>query len=237
MSSPENLCFTVAVLWCVVGFGSYYFLGRSNWLNGKFEASCSLLDKQGNQVLLQRMLGLLFPGIFSALIILFLPGKGLTDFGLTFKFAELPPWWSWILIPLILLLAYWTAQTPEILKKYPQIRTHTWTSGILTVSSVSWILFLVGYEFLFRGFVLFASLEIMDPIPAIALNTALYAFAHLYKGPGETFGAIPAGILFCYLTLLTGNIWGALVLHSLMALSNEWFSWKAHPEMSFARAR
>ena len=108
---------------------------------------------------------------------------------------------------------------------------------MIAISGISWILFLVGYEFLFRGFLLQASLGVMETGPAIALNCALYAFAHFYKGPGETFGAIPAGILFCYLTLLTGNIWCAVILHSVMALSNEWFSLKAHPEMSFTRAR
>ena len=237
MIVTENLRFTIAILWCVVGFGNYYFLSKNSTLNSKFESACKHLDDQGNQVLLQRALGLLFLGVLSVLIISLMPGKSVPEFGLSFRFSELPPWWSWLLIPLILILGYFTARTPGNLKLYPQIRANTWTPGILAVSSISWILFLIGYEFLFRGFVLFASLEIMEPVPAIALNTAVYAFAHFYKGPGETFGAIPAGILFCYLTLLTGNIWCAVILHSVMALSNEWFSLKAHPEMSFTKAR
>ena len=73
--------------------------------------------------------------------------------------------------------------------------------------------------------------------PAIALNSALYAFAHFYKGPGETFGAIPVGVLLCYLTIVTGNIWCAVVIHALMALSNEWFSLYFHPEMEIVKAR
>ena len=72
----------------------------------------------------------------------------------------------------------------------------------------------------------------MGPWAAIALNCSLYAFAHFYKGPGETFGAIPLGIMFCYLTLLTGNIWTAVVIHSVMALSNEWFSIRANPDIN-----
>lgn len=237
MTLPENLQFTIAILWCVVGFGSYYFLSKNSALSSTFKSLCRHLDGQGNQVLLQRLLGLLFLGVVSALIILFLPDKSLQEYGFTFQFIKLPPWWSWLLIPLILILGFYTARAPSNLKQYPQIRALAWTPGTLVVSSISWILFLVGYEFLFRGFVLYASLDIMEPVPAIALNAAVYAFAHFYKGPGETFGAIPAGILFCYLTLLTGNIWCAVILHSVMALSNEWFSLKAHPEMSFTKAR
>jgi membrane protease YdiL (CAAX protease family) len=39
------------------------------------------------------------------------------------------------------------------------------------------------------------------------------------------------GILLCYITLHTGNIWSAVIIHSSMALSNEWFSLRSHPNM------
>lgn len=231
--SSENLRFSMAILWSVVGFGTYYFLSNSKACSRRFGNMCRILDKQGNRVLLQRILGFLFLGVVSVLIILFLPHVGIKDYGFSFSFRSALPWWSSLLIPLVLILSYITAPKPGNLEQYPQIRANQWNSGMLALSSVSWIIFLIGYEFLFRGFVLHASLDIMEPVPAITLNTALYAFAHFYKGPGESFGAIPAGILFCYLTLLTGNIWSAVILHSVMALSNEWFSLKAHPEMQF----
>ena len=233
--SPENLRFAIAILWCVVGFGSYYFLSHSASCKRRFGAPCKILDGQGNQVLLQRILGFLFLGIISVLIILFLPKQSLKEYGLSFTFLSTPPWWSWLLIPLILIMGYFAAQKPGNLESYPQIRAKIWTPGMIAISSTSWVLFLIGYEFLFRGFVLHASLDIMDPAPAIALNCALYAFAHFYKGPGETFGAIPVGVMVCYLTMVTGNIWCAVILHSLMALSNEWFSLNFHPEMEIVK--
>ncbi len=235
--SSENLRFGIAILWCVVGFGSYYFLSHSITFKRRFGAPCRILDRQGNHVLLQRILGFLFLGVFSVLIILFLPELSLKEYGLSFTFHAAPPAWTWLLIPLILIMGYFAARKPGNLENYPQIRAKIWTPGMIALSSSSWVLFLVGYEFLFRGFVLHASLDIMDPVPAIALNSALYAFAHFYKGPGEIFGAIPVGILVCYITLSTGNIWGAVILHSIMALSNEWFALRAHPEMLIKKVR
>ena len=229
--SAENLRFSIAILWCVVGFGSYYFLSHNSNYSSRFGIICKILDRQGNQVLIQRMLGFLFLGVLSILIIVVLPDVTLKEYGLTFKFGSAPPWWSWLLIPLILIMGYFAAQKPGNLEQYPQIRAKQWTPGMVALSSVSWVLFLVGYEFMFRGFVLHASLGLMETGPAIALNCALYAFAHFYKGPGETFGAIPVGFLLCYITLITGNIWSAVIIHSVMALSNEWFSLRAHPEM------
>jgi membrane protease YdiL (CAAX protease family) len=237
MSSPEALRFSIAILWWVVGFGSYYFLSKNSTLSGKFGSIIKLLDPQGNQVLLQRALGFLFLGILSVLIISLLPDTSVHDYGLTFHFREPPPAWFWLLFPLALILVFFAARKPGNLEQYPQIRARTWTSSLLLINSLSWILFLVGYEFLFRGFVLYASLAILETGPAIVLNTALYTFAHFYKGPGETLGAIPAGIIFCYLTLLTGNIWSAVILHTVMALSHEWFSLKVHPEMHLTRVR
>lgn len=233
--TPENIRFSSAILWCVIGFGSYYFLSHSKGCTSRFANLCIYLERQGNQVLLQRLLGFLFLGAGSALIIVVWPELRLNQFGLNLHFRSLPPWWLWLLIPAILITGYFAAQKPGNLEHYPQIRAKNWTPSMVLISGASWLLFLVGYEFLFRGLVLFASLDLMEPFPAIALNCALYSFAHFYKGPGETFGAIPVGIILCYITLITGNIWGAVLIHSLMALSNEWFSLRAHPEMKITR--
>lgn len=233
---PENIRFGLAILWCVVGFGSYYFLSHNSAVRSRFGSMCKILDNQGNQVLLQRLLGFLFLGLISLLIILILPDDTLNENGLTLHFLSAPPWWSWLLLPVILITGYFAAQKPGNLEQYPQIRAKHWTPAMVMLSAGSWILFLIGYEFLFRGFVLHASLGLLEPGPAIVLNCALYAFAHFYKGPGETFGAIPVGILLCYITLITGNIWSAVILHSIMALSNEWFSLRAHPEMKISKA-
>lgn len=231
-----DLRFGFAILWCVVGFGIYYFLSHNIAFQRRFGSMCKILDRQGNQVLLQRLLGFLFLGLGSLLIILLLPDDTLSANGLTLHFLSAPPWWSWLLIPLILITGYFAAQKSGNLEQYPQIRAKQWTPAMVLLSSGSWVLFLIGYEFLFRGFVLHASLGLLEPGPAIALNCALYAFAHFYKGPGETFGAIPVGIILCYITLITGNIWSAVILHSIMALSNEWFSLRAHPEMKISKA-
>ena len=159
MTSPENLQFITAILWCVLGFGSYYFLSKNRFLIERFGSFCRIRETQEAQVILQRLLGLFFLGACSVFIIALLPDRELNEYGLSFHFMEAPPWWSWLLIPLILVLGYRAAKTPDNLKQYPQIRTGTWTGSLVAVSSITWIAFLVGYEFLFRGFVLFASLR------------------------------------------------------------------------------
>ena len=234
---PTSTIFIIAVSWCVIGFAGYYFLSNNKAFAERVGSLNRRFDGQGNQVLLQRALGLLFLGILSVLIISLLPGITPGEYGLVFAFQAAPPGWAFLGLLLILVIGFYSAKQDGNLDNYPQIRAKIWTPGMIVISGISWVLFLVGYEFLFRGFLLQASLGIMATGPAIALNSALYAFAHFYKGPGETFGAIPVGVLLCYLSIVTGNIWCAVVIHALMALSNEWFSLYFHPEMEIVKAR
>jgi membrane protease YdiL (CAAX protease family) len=234
--TPDHLQFSIAVFWCIVGFSSYYFLSRNRTVRRWFGTPFRCLDEQGNQVIMQRFLGLMFLGVFSALIISLLPGFNLRDSGLALHFHSAPPWWYWFLFPLILLLGYFAARNKGTIEQYPQIRAKTWTPRMILINNLTWVPFLIGYEFLFRGFLLYASLGLLEPVPAIALNCTLYSLAHFYKGPVETLGAVPLGILLCYITIIKGNIWCAVAIHSVMALSNEWFALRAHPEMKFMKA-
>lgn len=216
--------FIIAMFWAVIGFAAYYFLAHKKSASGKLR-----------EVLAQRYWGVIFMGLVTVLFILLFLKKSPGEFGLGFTFLHAPPWWTFLALPVILIASYFQASSPANLAVYPQVRENTWSRATLIKSALSWIAFLVAYEFFFRGYILYASLELMEPWSAIALNCALYGFAHFYKGPGETFGAIAVGVLLCYLTILTGNIWGAVIIHSVMALSNEWFSLRAHPDMQIIR--
>lgn len=60
---------------------------------------------------------------------------------------------------------------------------------------------------MFRGFLLFSCARVLGVWPAIAINTAIYALAHVPKGKTEGIGAV-VGILFCLITLESGTIRG-----------------------------
>ena len=216
--------FIIALLWAVTGFAAYYFLAHKKAASGTVR-----------EIVAQRSWGVLFLGLASLLIIVLFLKKAPACYGLVFSFLNPPPWWSYLVIPLIITASYFQSASSANLAMYPQIRIEKWSRKLVAISALSWIAFLVAYEFFFRGFLLFASLTVLDPWQAIALNCALYGFAHFYKGPVETFGALMVGVVLCYLSILTGNIWSAVAIHSLMALSNEWFSLRAHPDMEVVR--
>lgn len=108
---------------------------------------------------------------------------------------------------------------------YPQIRTpQPWSRSLLLSSALTLFLYTLAYEVMFRGYLLFTCLEEMGLVLAIVINTAIYALVHIPKGWKETVGTFPMGIILCWLTIESGNIWIAVAVHVALAWSSEWFS-------------
>jgi len=162
-------------------------------------------------------------------------GKGLPAYGVSFENVLTSLYWILGLGILIVAINFFNPKTPKSLAFYPMIREAVWSRKLAFQNAISWMGYLVGYELMFRGILLFSLVPLLGVWPAIIVNAALYSFAHLPKNVGETVGSIPVGVIFCLLTLHTGTIWIALCVHMVIALSNSFFSLRAHPEMTFSK--
>ncbi len=182
-------------------------------------------------VVAQRLAGLCLFGFGSMGVGWWLLRRTPDDYGLNAD--ELPVSLGWVLLLALIVvpLNYFAARQPDNLARYPQIRARRWSRSLIALSAGTWVAYLFGYEYMFRGLLLLACAESWGEWPAIALNLAIYALAHVPKGYKEAFGAIPLGLLLCLFALHTGNIWAAFLIHSTMALANEWYSLRYHPEM------
>ena len=82
-------------------------------------------------------------------------------------------------------------------------------------------LFLIAYEFFFRGVLLQALLGIVSMEWAIAINTILYAIAHAFSNKKELIGSIPFGLLLCIVTIKLQSVWPAIIIHLALSFSYE----------------
>jgi membrane protease YdiL (CAAX protease family) len=123
------------------------------------------------------------------------------------------------------------AGKPKNYMIYPHIRTQTWSISLLAYYILGWAIYLLGYEFLFRGVLFFSGIDILPLWLNIAINCILYAVAHLPKGRLEIIASLPFGVVLCLVSYYTGNFWAAWLIHLTLALSNSLIAINANPLM------
>ena len=232
--NPFILNSAIITFTVVISFLLYHFISSSKKFKKSIKAHYGKKTYKVYIVLFRRLLGFFFYGILPVSVISLL-GENLTRYGLSYSNAVQSLKWVVILSPVIVLINYLNSGKADNLKMYPQIRKKKWTRSLVFVSALSWIVYLCAYEFMFRGILLFSSFYAFGATTAIVINICIYSLVHLPKGIKETFGAIPLGIIFCILTLKTNSILVALFVHIVMALSNEWFSIKAHKKIKIVK--
>ena len=219
----------------VLALVGYWITIHSSYLKGAFIRKYGEEKTRIKWVFFWRYSGmfyfLLIPLIISFFFIKRNPGD--LGMGVTNLFESL----IWILglgITIVLIQSIVSGNKTN-LAQYPQVRIKEWSVLLFVKNSLLCFLYLFSYEFLFRGFLLFGSVYVFGVWPGILLNTALYSLAHIPKGAKEAVLAIPFGIFICYITLRTGTIWAAVFIHLILALSNDFFSIRANPEMRFKK--
>jgi len=233
LSEPE-FELIVALSLSLLGYISYYFIAFSDSATQANLKLFGLKNNELHQFVLQKTTGFIFMGIFPLLFLTFF-----LDFPVKFGFGEnihlQTLYWVVGIALAIIPINFLIAGKAENLKQYPQIRISTWEKSTFALNFIGWAIYLLGYEYLFRGVLFLGSLPMLGLIPAIVLNVVIYSLAHLPKGMKETLGSIPVGLLICVITYKTGNIWASFFIHLTMAISNELFAFYRHPEMHFKK--
>ena len=234
LQSEDTILITSIAL-ATLGYLCYWYISHSPKFLEQIKEVSGKTPFTLKKTLLQRLTGILFLGIIPGFIVLkFLPFN-LNSLGVSFNVDIKTFIWIISLSSLVISLSYFSRRSSEDLENYPQIRIPDWNFELIILNAVSWAGFLLAYEFLFRGILLFTLLNTLGVWAAIAINASLYALVHFPKGPRETFGAIPLGIVLCIATLSTGTIWTAFLVHLVMALSNDYFSIRSHQKYKFMR--
>jgi membrane protease YdiL (CAAX protease family) len=133
---------------------------------------------------------------------------------------------SWIVIWLTfsVMVRVW----PGFFTGYPEMKVRPpWPMRLILLNTVSWFVYLIPYEFLFRGFLLYPLASAYGGAMATLISMGLYSFAHVVNEPQEQSSTILAGILFSGLALGTGSILAPVLIHCCLAPSMELFALRA----------
>jgi membrane protease YdiL (CAAX protease family) len=123
-----------------------------------------------------------------------------------------------------MLLAAWLGSAnPGLAAKFPINPSAGNSAAMFALHAVTYLLFYVGWEFYFRGFLLFGLRKSMGDANAVLVQALLSALMHIGDPVHEAFGAIPVGILWGMLALRTGSILTTLCQHFTVGLGLDAF--------------
>lgn len=192
-------------------------LGLSTWAHAIERSDANNL----NMLTYWAGVSVVFYFVVPAVVLKFVFGKKLSDYGLNFK-IETGFWKLLFQCVLIMLpLVYLMSLTPGFAAKYPFLKIYNgeqYLGNTLLAWELIYFIQFFGLEFFFRGFLLHSLKPSLGGYAIFAMMVP-YCMIHWGKPMPETFAAIFAGIFLGFLSYRNGNIWMGLVLHCFVALS------------------
>ena len=133
-------------------------------------------------------------------------GLGAGDHRFGLKFVGL----AVVILPVFLWIS---AQQSDFRAQYPLWRGAVGSPGAYLSWVSLYLFYYIGWEFFFRGFMLFGLRDGASPFIAIMMQTLPSTIIHWGKPQGETGSAIAAGIVFGMVALRTRSILYVLLVH------------------------
>lgn len=143
-------------------------------------------------------------------------GLGLGDSWLWLKLLALG-------VPVGILAGYIAHRSPGIEAVYPLGGRLVADPTAFAVHAGGYLLYYLGFEYLFRGFLLFGTKDEIGPAAANLLQACLATAFHFGKPGLEMAAVFPASLVFGWLALATESIWCPLGIHWVVGVAVDYF--------------
>jgi membrane protease YdiL (CAAX protease family) len=149
--------------------------------------------------------------------------KRLRDFGFQLGDAKTGMRFVAVGVPVLLVAAYLGASNPPIQAEYPLAKSAMEVLPLFLIVEVFYLIYYLGWEFFFRGFMLFGLEERYGALLAILVQTIPSTIVHIGKPVSENSAAIIAGWVFGFVALRTRSIFYSLILHATIGIATDIF--------------
>lgn len=145
--------------------------------------------------------------------------KNPMDFGL-----QLGDWrkgllWVGAMVPLVFLAGLVSSRQSDMQKQYPFSKKSMENRKSFVIQETIYFFFYYsGWEFLFRGVILFALVPI-SPVLAVVVQVIPSALLHIGHPESEMWSSVFMGLVFGYIALSTGSILYPFLIHAAMGIS------------------
>ena len=162
-------------------------------------------------------------GVLSVAVIKFVFKESLTDYGL-----QIGDWKFWI--PAVLVvgavmvgLSYPSSKDPQYIAEYPLYKGAGSSIQMFAVHAFAYLIFYLGWEIFFRGFMQFGLTERFGVWGAILVQVALSCIVHIGKPDSEIYSSILGGLVWGIMVYRSKSIWPSITTHWILGISLDYF--------------
>ena len=150
------------------------------------------------------------------LVVLFMPGERIRDYGMSFKGLWKHLWIYVLLFLVVLPSLVMVSFAPAFQNTYPfyKLAARSWTDFLVWEALYAFQFF--ALEVFFRGFMIHPLKKSLGA-HAIFVMAVPYCMIHYHKPLPEVLGAVAAGTVLGTLSLRTGSIWCGVLIHVSVA--------------------
>ncbi len=234
-SSPADTTAAIIIL-CLLFFYAYYYLAHADFLKNFIAKKSSQQQQKLLLFSVRKITGFIFLGVLPGVLYYVFVNPEFLQFGISVKAMKENISLLLILFVIIVTILF-VVQSANPERSSLQIDLKEWSLSLFLLNSLGWIIYLAGYEFLFRGILLFECNQSFGFWPAIAINVAIYSAIHMVNGKDQAIGALIFGTLACYFTLTRGTILIPFFMHVSLSVMSDFFSIKLNRNLCFVNRK
>jgi uncharacterized protein len=151
--------------------------------------------------------------VLPLLIIKFILKGSLTGYGLRVGDYKIGLKYSLIFLAVMVPIVWFVSANGDFINTYPQLNDVKYSWSIFLVFESGILLYMIAWEFMWRGFMLFG-LEEKFGYYAVLIQMIPFLILHNGKPAAETFGAIAAGLALGILALKTRSVLYCIITHA-----------------------
>jgi len=230
---PGDLRVSLIILGTLVFFYLYYYTAHSAVLEKWIYKNTTGITPELKMFLFRKLSGFIFLGVMPAMLYFSLNHGAFARFGFSYtNFFDNIFLITGLMLLIAILLWFRHRKSPNL--NTLQIKTNHWSPTLMVFDILGWSLYLLAYEFLFRGILLFECNDRFGFLPAVVINVAIYSAIHMINGKEQAVGSIFFGAVACYLTLQMGTILIPFFMHITLSGLSDYFSVRMNPGIRYS---